>query len=154
MEHDNDSRRLLERYAQPAFALALFLVFERDAAYECAARALTSALVSFDGDQEAFQVSLFRSLVGSCRKTRVIPRGDAAFDALPPQNRAQFELVKNGLQGLDFESRALVLLRDQLRLPYRLTGMVLGIAESEARSRTLRAKGMLREKIAEVLEHG
>ena len=153
-EHQNDSRKLCEKFVQPAFALALNLVFERDAAYECAARALTAALSTFDGDQEAFQVTLLKSVVAVCRKTRVIPRGDAGFDAVSPQKQGQLELIRKSLQGLDFDARALVLFRDQLRLPYRLAGMVLGIAENEARARTLRAKGMLREKIAEVLAHG
>lgn len=153
-EKKGSARMLLGKYRQGAYALALHLVFDDDAAYECAARAFVDALALSRDDGEEFRIALFRNVVGACRESRVIPRPDEPADMVKTEKRYQFSLLKKALGGLDFETRAAVLLRDQLRLPYRLIARVLGTGEPEARARTFQARGQLREKITEALRHG
>lgn len=154
-EIKGSARELLGKYRQGAYALALHLVFDDDAAYECAARAFVDALSLSRDDGESFCIALFRNVVEACRESRAIPRPEEPSDDMArTEKRYQFSLLRKALEGLDFETRAAVLLRDQLRLPYHLIARVLGTGEPDARARTFQARGQLREKITEALRHG
>ena len=60
-------------------------------------------------------------------------------------------MVRKALYSLPFDTKALLLLRDQLHLSYKGIAAVLHVPESKAKIRTTQARSELRQKIEEVL---
>jgi DNA-directed RNA polymerase specialized sigma24 family protein len=55
---------------------------------------------------------------------------------------------------LPFATKALLLLRDQLHLPYKDIADIFHTSESDARAQTAQAQMRFREKIEEILSGG
>jgi len=149
---------LVERYQQRIFALALYLLGgDRDKAYALAASGFAEALRPSSPleSKETFLARAAAAVVEKCRTIKTIPSSDDADLAeLPPQKRAPLRLVRTALLALPFETRAPLLLRDQLHLSYKGIAAALALSEADARAAVPRSRGELRKKIEEVLRHG
>jgi DNA-directed RNA polymerase specialized sigma24 family protein len=155
MRDENEINVLLEKFQKPAYALALYLVYDSDQAYELAARACAQVLTERVASDDDFAVKLYQTVIDFCRGVKIIP---VPQDDLPPdmsvQRYNQLMVVKKALQGLEFTDKALILLRDQRRLPYNLIAKVIRVSENDARAGTLDAMIRLREGVKGALENG
>jgi hypothetical protein len=155
MRDESIVKSLLEKYQKPAYTLALYLVYDSDQAYNLAVQAFVQTLAERVVDDEAFIVRLYQSVIGLSRRLKSIPApDDIPPDGMSLQKYNQLMLVKKALQGLEFNEKVLILLRDQRRLPYTMIAKVARITENEARAGTLDAMIRLREGVKGALENG
>ena len=157
-QSDESLRLSVERYQQRIFALALYLVGgNREKAYDVAASSLAEALRTAS-PFETEGIVLVRSASGAIKKSRdinTIPfSDDSDFIDFPPEKRATLRMIRTALQALPLDARALLLLRDQLHLPYKDIAAVLGVSEQSARIQTTHARVQLRKEVEEVVSRG
>ncbi len=151
---EKEVRGLLGKYLRPVYGLAFHLLYDPDAAYEYSVEAFTAALSADYRGEDDFRLKVYSALVACCRKARIMPRQDDTLDRMAGERRAQLAVINNALQRLDLESRLFLLMRDQARLPYGTIASVMGVREGEAKAQTFQARGQLRDKITEIIEHG
>ena len=154
-QNEDTIKALIAQYQQKIFALALYLVGrDRDNAYGVCASSFTEAIreSSYLEQKEVFLVRLAGIVVEKCRNTKAIPIFDELeFLDLPAAEKMPLGIVLKALQALDFDSKALVLLRDQLNLLYKEISVIMRVSETDARRKTARARALLREKIEEIM---
>ncbi|MFA5146746.1 MAG: sigma factor-like helix-turn-helix DNA-binding protein [Candidatus Omnitrophota bacterium] len=156
---DKNSMKLaIESCQQKIFALTLYLVGgDRNKAYDVAAAGFAEALQTASPleDESTLMVRAVRSVIERSRDTKAIPFfDDADFADLPRPKREPLRLMKKALLGLDLDTKAPLLLRDQAHLSYKEISAILEVPEKEARIRTTQARVQLRNKLDEVLRHG
>jgi len=151
------AKSLIDKYQQRIFALVLYLAGnDRDKAYEIAASSFMEAIRSrpFLKDKKSFLIRLVGVAVEKSRNIKIIPSSDDSdFAELPAEKRKLLRIIKTALQALSFNEKAILLLRDQLHLPYRDIAAILQISESNARTLIIHGRVRLRKKIEEAL-HG
>ena len=127
---------------------------DRNKAYGIAALAFAEALRStapLDTTSALLEL-IARRAVDRCRDIRTIPSFDESdFKELPADKIASIRIVGAALQKLPFDSRAFLLLRDQVHLPYKNIASALNVSEKEARIRTTRSRVKLREAVEGVM---
>ena len=156
---DQDNLELLiSRYQQRIFALVLNLIGgNRDKAYEVVASSFVEAIRTIASPWEGniFLSQLAGIAVHKSRDVKIIPTSEEAeFMNFPPQERASLRIVKAALQKLPFDTKALLLLRDQLHLPYKDISSILRVSQRNARRYITQARIRLRENIEKILESG
>ncbi len=72
-------------------------------------------------------------------------------DQYPSPKKESLRMVKEAFFSVDYEARAALVLRDQCNLPYEEIASVLGQSLKEAKIRVTNARGVLRDKVAEIL---
>ena len=157
MENDRELIALISRYHQQVFAFAFYLLNDRDKAYEIAVSAFTEALGGPRlpaGGESAFVIRLYRITAAKCRAVKVIPRSDEELERLFRGKAGSLLVVERALQSLGFGEKRFLLLRDQARLPYAVIARITGTDAGAVKAETFRARGLLREKIARLLENG
>jgi len=153
-------RSIISRYEQKIFALALYLIGgDKDKAYNVATSSFVEALRETPFlEKENISLSKIAGIaVEKCRDIKTIlspDENDSDFVDLPPVERQSLLIVKTALQKLPFDIRALVLLRDQLHLPYKSISSIFKISQGDAKVQTTQARIKLRETIKELLDHG
>jgi len=151
------ARSLIDKYQQRIFALVLYLAGnDRDKAYEMAASSFAEAICSrpFLEDKKSFLIRLAGVAVEKSRNIKIIPTFDESdFAGLPTEKRKSLQIIKTALQALSFNEKAILLLRDQLHLPYKDIAAILQICEGDARTLIIHGRVRLRKKIEEAL-HG
>ena len=86
---------------------------------------------------------------------KVIPNFDESeLKDRPPGKQKSLSLVGRSLHLLPFEIKTLLLLRDQLHLPYKGIAAIFNVSESDARAQMAQAQVKFREKIEEVMSGG
>jgi DNA-directed RNA polymerase specialized sigma24 family protein len=154
----NSVRSVVERHQQKIFALIMYLIGgDKNKTYTIASGAFSGTLrvaSPLDTDS-ALLTKLARSAVERCRDVKTIPSfDDSDFKGLPAEKMGSLRMVRTSLQLLPFESRALLLLRDQIHLSYKQISSVLGGSENEARIQTIEARAKLRKAVEEIIAHG
>ena len=151
-------KTLISQYQQRVFALILYLIGgDQDKTYDICASSFAEAMrAGFDLEQEdAFLLRTIGISLEKARLAKTLPSYDLLeFIDLPDKEKRPLYLILKSLQSLDFEGRALVLLRNQLNLSYKKIAMATGISESDAKRKTVQALVLLREKVEEILKHG
>jgi DNA-directed RNA polymerase specialized sigma24 family protein len=150
-------RYVILRYLQGIFALAFYLTSgEQDTAYEVCAESFTEAL---DGgsslDQEEDLLNRLASIVViKSRRMKVIPSFDN-LDILevPSIEKGPLRIVLNALQSMDFDAKAVLLLRDQLCLSYKNIAVIMQTSQASARHMTTQARLQLRQRIEDIMSH-
>jgi len=146
---------LIRRYEQRIFALALYLTGgDRDKAYDVAAASFAEAIsrCPLPRQETRFLTDLARAVVQKSRGLKLIPFPDEIdFINLSAEERGSLLMTKRAFQKLSFSEKALLLLRDQLHLPYKNIAAVLGISVRNIRGKTSQVRLKLRSKIEEVL---
>ena len=144
----------VQRHLKPVFTLALYLA-------KCnMATAYQVTLESFgeivhhtltDGEQALLR-QLLQAVVRRCRGvTPTSFPADAEFFRLLEVKKDALPFVRQALFLLDFDSRALVLLRDQINVSYEDIGAILGLDPKKVKLETAAARVRLRDKMEEVL---
>jgi DNA-directed RNA polymerase specialized sigma24 family protein len=151
-------KSLVARHGRRLFALALYLVGgDKDKAYDAAASGCAEALRRNASPERggALVRDLAASVLSKCRAVRALPRfNEEDFQDLAPDEREALRRVAAALHALDFDARALILLRDQLLFAYRDIAALIGCSEPEARRRMVEARADLRKKVVEAARHG
>ena len=149
---------LIESTQQKIFALALYLIGgDRDKAYEMAASSIVDALrqtpsIEKKGD---FLVQVARALLEKSKQIQAKPvTGPNDFLDFPPDKRRMLQIARDALQALPFETKILLLLRDQSGFSFQMISDLLQVPPDKVRMDTLHARSQLRIKIQEVLSHG
>lgn len=142
MTFEAAKRAWILTHQKAAFSLAFHLLGDFDAAYIVAAAGLAEALEKDAPPTDEAAVDAFALIISKCRAERP---AQASFDAAEPD--ASLRLISRALMKLSQDERALVLLRDQLNLPYTDVARALGVSEPEARHRTIEARIQLRRHV-------
>jgi DNA-directed RNA polymerase specialized sigma24 family protein len=147
---------LINRYQRSIFSLILNLIGgDKNAAYDIAVASFVQASQNCSLDAtDAFFCKLAAAALEKCRAAEVVPVADATdFRELPVEKRKILQITRNALYSLPFETKALLLLRDQLRLPYRVISTILKVPEKNVRVAMNSARADLRKQIEEILTH-
>lgn len=146
-------KEAVEVWKQEAFAVAYYLLGnDCDRAYDAVAQSFAGVLRGADAGAPDLPARLFGALVARCRGARVIPSSDEyGLEELAVARRRSLLMVRQALQSLPFDERVLLLLRDQARLPYATIAAVMRMESHQAKARTFQARGLLRDRIAEML---
>jgi DNA-directed RNA polymerase specialized sigma24 family protein len=155
---DNSLKSVVDRHQQSIFALVTYLVGgDKNKAYTIAAGVFSEILRAaspLDADNDIL-ARLARCAIERCRGIKTIPSfDDSDFKGLPAEKMGSLRMVRASLQALPFESRALLLLRDQIHLSYKQISSAVGVSENEARIQTIQARASLRKAVEEVISHG
>ncbi|MFH1189366.1 MAG: sigma factor-like helix-turn-helix DNA-binding protein [Candidatus Omnitrophota bacterium] len=155
---DSSLRSAVELHQRKVFALAVHLIGgDKDKAYDIASGVFVDTLrASFPLDTDnSLLIGLIRRTIEKCRDVKVVPSlDDSGFEGLSAEKRGSLRMIRASLQSLPFEVRTLLLLRDQVHLPYKHISSVLGISENDARIQTTQARVKLRKAVEEVIAHG
>lgn len=150
-------KALIVRYQQKIFALVLYLIGgNRDIAYKITTVSFVEVLrqLSIFRDEITLRNQLIATAIEKSRSTKAIPIFDGGdFENLSAEGKKSLLVVKRALQVLPFDTRVLVLLRDQLHLLYKDIAEILNLSESEAKIQITRSRIQLRKKIEEILSH-
>lgn len=141
---------LISRYQTKVFSLAFHLTNgDEDKAYDIATSGLAQALRQTEGSQtqDALMPEAVQSILEECRKLSLKPSAGASPVANSGTAENALKVVRLALEGLAFDQKAFILLRDQLNLSYGQIAAVFGFSESEAQRRTLEARSVLRRKV-------
>jgi DNA-directed RNA polymerase specialized sigma24 family protein len=156
----NDERLplLIGEHQQKIFALVVYLIGgDPTKAYEIASTCFAETLRAVSSLERKGEtlVKVARAAVAQCRQVQMIPYADDAdLAAHPPERRSALRMVKKALFALDFDARAILILRDQLHISHRDIAAVLDIPEAHAKIRAPQARLALRKKLEEVLSRG
>jgi len=146
---------LISRYQQRVFALVLHLIGgDRDKTYDICASSFAEAMQagSLLEQEEVFLTRVIRIAIKKSRATKTMPTSNELdFLDLPSSEKGPLHIVLKGLQALDFDAKALVLLRGQLNLLYRQIATIMRVSESDARIKTAQAHARLRKMIGDDL---
>lgn len=156
--NEQSIKSFVTHYQQMVFALVLYLMGgDEDKAYEVATSSFSEAIKAspFLEKEETFLIKVIGIAIAKSRELKTIPTlVKAAILNIPVEEKESLHIVQEALQVLSFEAKVLVLLRDQLHLPYKEMSAILRISEKSARIQTNQARLQLREKIEEVLSRG
>jgi len=156
--HEIAHEALIHRYGRNIYALVLNLIGgDRDKAFELAAVSLSEAAGAgcSPADADAFVTAAAARAVVKGRAVQAVPvLDDPGLVTRSPEDKAALRLIKQILFSLPFGTRALLLLRDQMHLPYKNIGTILGVTETDARMQTTQARAEFRKKMKELLEYG
>jgi DNA-directed RNA polymerase specialized sigma subunit, sigma24 homolog len=155
---DNSLKLVVERHQKSLFALVVYLIGgDKNKAYAIAAAVFAETLRSaspLDTDS-ALLARLAHGAIEKCRDVTAVPSfDDSDFTGSPPVKIGSLRMIRKSLQSLPFDSKALLLLRDQMHLSYNDIAHVLGISENDARLRMTQTRAKLRKAVEEVVAHG
>jgi DNA-directed RNA polymerase specialized sigma24 family protein len=153
-----DEQRLhsrITRHQQGIFALIVYLLGgDREKAYTiCVESFAQETSAATPGEpEELFRARLARIAVNKSRFVKAVP-SFAVLDTLdiPGPEKNLYRILLEALQYLDFDARALVLLRDQLNFTHKEIALIMAVAEPGIKLRTEQARNLLRHEIEKVL---
>lgn len=156
-KEEEEIKSLIARYQRSIFALVLYLVGgDQDEAYNVCAESFAEAIRSAPPleREEDFFSRLAGIAVAKSRLIKAIPVF-SCFDILevPEAEKGPLRIVLIALLGLDFESKAAVLLRDQLCFSYKEIAAIMQASESGIKHITIQARINLRRKVEEIISH-
>jgi DNA-directed RNA polymerase specialized sigma24 family protein len=150
-------KQLVSCCEQKVFALALHLIGgDRNKTYEIAASAFAEAIQKLPPSQPtgSFLTAAAAKVVEKSRTAKAMPSSDEiGLTGVADQEKGILRIVTQALRTLSFDEKALVLLRDQLHLPYKDIAAIFKTSEKNARSQTVQARDQLRKKIEEWAHH-
>ncbi|MFH1875424.1 MAG: sigma factor-like helix-turn-helix DNA-binding protein [Candidatus Omnitrophota bacterium] len=156
----NDEERLqslIIRYQQKVFALVFYLIGgDQDKTYDiCASSFAEAARVRSSLEhEEAFLITLIGIAIERSRAAKTIPvSNELGLLELPDAEKGPLRMVLKALRALDFDAKALVLLRDQLNLSYSEIAAIMRSSESTTRPKVTQARARLRKMIEDTLHY-
>ncbi len=147
----------ISRSQQRVFAATLYLVGgNRETAFEIAADALAGAARSAnvsDGYRD-FLATAMRIAVSSARDADVMPAfSEEDLEDFSPEMKVILGVLRAALLKLSFDDRSLVLLRNQLHMPYDDMTGALGVPAKGIKAATSRAQANLRSEVEGLISH-
>ena len=157
MIKEDQLKILISRYQQKVFALVLYLIGgDQDKTYDICAKSFAEAMYgsSYLETEEAVLTKIIGMAIEKSRVTKAIPTfSEVELLDLPDAEKGPLRLVLKALHSLDFDAKALVLLRDQLNLSYRQIAAIVRNSESHTRSKVIQARIRLREILEDTLKN-
>lgn len=145
----------ITRYQQKIFSLVLYLIGgDKDEAAKITIASFVETIpqTSVATPEEIFLARLATAAIEKSQDTQVLPAfADADFLDLPAERRKSLQIAKDALHALPFETKAQLLLRDQLHFSYKVIARIFRVSQKAARIQLAQARVQLREKIQEVL---
>lgn len=150
-------RFLVSLYQQKVFAFVLYLSgCNRDQAYDLTASSFAEVFSVYSDlwENETFLGKVLKIAVLKCRSIGVIPSlNNSDFETFKTQEKESLQRVQIALQKLPFNSKVLILLRDQLNLSYKMISGILKISDRHAKAQTAYSRLLLRRKLELVLDN-
>lgn len=152
--------QLTQRYQQKIYALVFYLIGgDRDAAYRTAAASFAEVYARFQKQGSAPDSALpqlAEAAVAKSRRVEILPAGEIPpfTAAVAAPRRPSLDLLRRKLHTLPFDSRALLILRDQMHLNYHDISVILNSSERALRTDIITARKRLRESLEEHFKHG
>ena len=135
-------KRLLSLYDRKIFAFAVNLLENRSKAQEVTASSFAETVIKTTPLQKAL-VPLVRAVV---RKCRLLPP-NASFD--------ESDRLRVALHLLPFDSKAMILMRDQIGFSYGDIGALFHLSAEEAKRKTVKIRKDISHRMEELRhEHG
>ena len=157
---DDECSHLLKCYSSVSFSLVLCLTgCQQDQAFSTVADSFVDSLRFpssngvFSPSDRIFLRTLLGSLLERCRTLQAGAFNLSGLEEQPPAKRHILRVVKEALFALSFDSRALLLLRDQANLAYADIAAVLSLSVKDVKVAVCQARIQLRDKVNEVMEH-
>jgi len=145
----------LLKYQQRIFALVWTVIGgDKNVAYEITVASFVAVTeAARPGEKEdRFFCQLIRSALTRSQSALVIPsKGEMNFPELTPAKQKSLQLTQQALRALPFESRAVLVLRDQMHLPYHQIAVIQKVSPQAVRIQVAQARGQLRSKLEEAL---
>jgi len=146
--------KLIRRYERNVFSFILYQsTCDWNEAYEATADCLSDAFNSMkSAPGPPLPVVIFRDALDRCRNVKAAPlfnpiqflnASDVRKKILRPARRA--------LTMLTFEEKAMLLLRDQINLPYEDIARIMDMSLKEIKTRIWQARNNFRDKVDEVI---
>jgi len=158
MEDEKFLKLQIQRFEQKTFALALWLIGgDKNKAYDIAVDSFVDALRAYSTDEteDVFVTNLINATIQKSQGIEIMPSFDESdFSDLPAGKRKSLSIIARALHLLPFETKALLLVRVQLHLSYKIIADIFEIPETDARSQMGQANIKFREKIEEVMVGG
>jgi DNA-directed RNA polymerase specialized sigma24 family protein len=156
--NQEELKHLISYYEQKIFALALYLIAgDRNKAYDVASSSFAETIQKSPSVEpiDSFLAAVAARVIEKSRIVKAMPSSDEIhWVGVADQEKGILRIVSQALQALSFDEKALVLLRDQLNLPYRDMAMIFQKDEKNVQAQTLQARSQLREKIEGWTHHG
>lgn len=141
---DEALKKFMEPYLPKIFALALYLNgVNEDLAYQVTVSTFVDVLNTAFRKKDKFLILAAGETIRQSRKLAPPPLSDSGV----PSN------FRQAFQTLDFESRALLLLRDQLNLAHKEISRILRIPRRSVRVKIIRIRHLLKEKMGRKFRH-
>lgn len=142
---DEALKKFMEPYLPKIFALAFYLNgANEELAYQVTVSTFVDVLnTAFIRRKDKFLILAARETVRQSRKLAPPPFSDSGV----PSN------FRQAFQTLDFESRALLLLRDQLNLTHKEISRLLRIPKRSVRVKIIQIRHLLKEKMERKFRH-
>jgi len=142
---------LIAYYEQKIFALALYLIGgDRNKTYDVASSSFAETIQKSPSVKptDSFLAAVAAKVIEKSSLVKVMPSSDEIhWVGIADQEKGILRIVSQALQALSFDEKALVLLRDQLNLPYRDIAMIFRTDEKDVQAQTIQARGQLRKKV-------
>lgn len=156
-QDEKSLKSLTSRYQQRIFAFVLYLIGgDRDKAYEVAATSFAEAINRSSSleKEDVFFNAVASIAIENSRSIKSIPTLEQ-IDVMDfaAEEKKSLGVIHAALQTLSFDAKALLLLRDQLHLPYKDISRIMNISENKVRVQIEQARFSLRRKIEEILNH-
>ena len=150
-------QQYIARYQKGIFALVVYLIGgDKNTAYPITVNVFSKVLPmvnSLSFDEEKFYIKLIREAVLQSRKARAMPVADGGdFTHLTGEKRKALDMTRAALLALSFDDKLILILRDQMRLPYRIIAAVVKKSEKIVRVDSNHARLRLRKKLEGVLK--
>ncbi|MFC1621344.1 RNA polymerase sigma factor [Candidatus Omnitrophota bacterium] len=148
----------IERYQQKIFALVLYLIGgNQDKAYDITVSSFVKVLrvMSSIEKEDIFLTAVAAVAIEKSRNAKVVPSfKESDLENFPLVKRQSLSLLRRSFQSLSFETRTMLLLRDQMHLSHKNIAAILHVSESTARSQITQARVVLRDKVKDILSGG
>lgn len=142
---------LISYCERKVFALTLYLIGgDRNRAYEIATSAFADAIQKSSSAKptDSFLAAVAAKVIEKSRVAKAMPSSDEIqLTGIVAQEKGILRIVSQALQSLPFDEKALMLLRDQLNLPYRQMATIFHTDERTIQTRTTQARSQLRKRI-------
>jgi len=148
----------MARFEQRIYAMVLYLVCgNRDVAYEIVVSTFVEVLrgVSEYKDKEVLLARLAAVALQKCRmqKTEPVVIETSNFEDRTITQGEFLNRIRQALQSLPFEIKALLILRDQVHLPHAKISAILDVPEKKIRQQVSQARSQLRNQIEKNLRN-
>lgn len=150
-------KSLIERYQQKVFAFILYSLNSNfDRVYEVTVSTFVGAIRAIPSmyGRTPFLRKLFRLAITKTKDPKgILSANQDNFPSASPVKQQIYRIIKRALFSIPEDVRHVLLLRDQLNLPYEDISSVLELSEVEAQTKLVQARSQFREKVESMVAH-
>ncbi|MCM8780448.1 MAG: hypothetical protein NC908_00775 [Candidatus Omnitrophica bacterium] len=151
---DNEKmvKELFNLYGHKVFAFILYLVgLDQDWAYDICADSFVEAIGMNLSPNESFLTKLISIAISKARITKIMPEfGGLDFLQVSEADKGALRIVLEAFCKLDFETKVILLLRDQMNLGYEKISNIMHKSEVDVKTKLVQARLLLRKEIENI----